>query len=148
MPNTTTEHLTAGELADQAAHAIAELIGRTRPTSGDLSYPADTAAIIATLARMTGMLPQLLTQLTGWLTHQHHNGRLALDSLASQPDLALTMHALTSSLQHAIAHAQHTAEKIDTAHQHAAHLAAAGSAGNDHDPKPTNRGQNSFGGFQ
>jgi hypothetical protein len=143
MAHTTTEHLRVGELADQAAHAIAELTRRTRPTADDLAYPADAAAIIATLAHMTGMLPQLLNQLTNWLTHQHQNDYLALDSLAPQPDLAPTMHALTSNLQHALAHAQHTAEKLDTAHQHAAHLAAAEPTPNDHDPKPATRGQNS-----
>lgn len=143
MPNTTTEHLRVGELADQAANAIAELTRRTRPTGDDLPYPADAAAIIATLADMTGMLPQLLSQLTNWFAHQQQNGHLALDALTPQPGLAPTMHALTSSLQHAIAHAQHAAAELDTAHQHAAHLAAAEPTPNDHDPKPATRGQNS-----
>jgi hypothetical protein len=143
MPNTATEHLSASELADQAAHAIGELTRRTRPAGDDLAYPADAAAIIATLAHMTGMLGQLLTQLANWFAHQQQNGRLALDSLAPQPGLAPTMHTLASSLQHAIAHAQHTAEQLDTAHQYAAHLAATEPTTNDHDPKPTARGENS-----
>ena len=130
MSDTTTEHLSAGQLAEQAAHAIRELIHRTHPTGDDLVYPADTATIIATLAHMTGMLPQLLAQLTRWLTHQHQDGRLTPDSLEARPGLAPTMHTLTDSLQHAIAHAQHTAAELDTAHQHAAHLAAAEPATN------------------
>ena len=140
---TTTEHLSAGQLADQAAHAIHELNHRTHPASDDLAYPADTAAIIATLAHMTGMLGQLLAQLTAWLTHQHQDGRLTLDSLAPQPDLPQTMHALTDSLQHAIRYAPHTATQLDTAHQHAAHLAAAKPATNDQAPNTNARGQNS-----
>ncbi|WP_461479884.1 hypothetical protein [Mycobacterium sp. HUMS_1102779] len=145
MPDTTTttEHLTAGQLADRAAHAIYQLNHRTHPGGDDLAYPADTAAIIATLAHMTGMLPQLLAQLTRWLAHQHQTGRLTLDSLAPQPDLAPTMHALTSSLQHAIEHAQHTAAELDTAHQHATHLAAAEPATNDQEPNTATWGQNS-----
>jgi len=142
MPD-TTEHLTAGQLADQAAHAIHELNHRTQPTGADLAYPADTAAIIATLAHMTGMLGQLLAQLTRWLAHQHQHGSLTLDSLAPLPDLPQTMHALTSSLQHAIGHAHHTAAELDTAHQHAAHLAAAEPATNDQHPNTNARGQNS-----
>lgn len=125
MPDTITDHLSAGQLADRAANAIHELNRRTHPTSKDLVYPADAAEIIATLAAMTGMLGQLLTQLTRWLAHQHRDGRLTLDSLSPQPDLASAMRALTSSLQHAIEQAQHTATELDTAHQHAAHLAAA-----------------------
>lgn len=111
--------------------------------SRTLVYPADTAAIIATLAHMTGMLPQLLAQLTAWLTHQHQDGRLTLDSLEARPGLAPTMHALTDSLQHAIKYAQHTAAELDTAHQHAAHLAAAEPATNNQGPKTNARGQNS-----
>lgn len=143
MSDTTTEHLSAGQLADQAAHAIHELNHRAQPSSDDLVYPADTAAIIATLAHMTGMLPQLLAQLTAWLTHQHQDGRLTLDSLEARPGLAPTMHALTDSLQHAIRYAQHTAAELDTAHQHAVHLAAAEPATNDQGPKTNARGQNS-----
>lgn len=143
MSDTTTEHLSAGQLAEQAAHAIRELIHRTHPTSDDLVYPADTATIIATLAHMTGMLPQLLAQLTRRLTHQHQNGSLTLDSLVPQPHLASTMHALTGSLHHAIEHAQHTTAELDTAHQHAAHLAAAEPATNDQGPNTNARGQNS-----
>ena len=143
MSDTTTEHLSAGQLADQAAHAIHELNHRAQPSGDDLVYPADTAAIIATLAHMTGMLPQLLAQLTAWLTHQHQDGRLTLDSLEARPGLAPTMHALTDSLQHAIKYAQHTAAELDTAHQHAAHLAAAEPATNSQGPKTNARGQNS-----
>lgn len=134
MPDTITDHLSAGQLAERAANAIHELNHRTHPTGENLVYPADAAEIIATLAAMTGMLGQLLTQLTRWLAHQHRDGRLTLDSLSPQPDLASAMRALTSSLQHAIEQAQHTAAELDTAHQHAAHLAAAQPATNDQGP--------------
>jgi hypothetical protein len=133
MASTHTEQVAVGHLADQAAHAIRILNHRTRPTTGGLAGPPDTAEIIAALASMTRMLPQLLGQLTSWLEHQHHAGRLRVDTLAPLPDAAQTVHALTASLQHAIHYIQRAAEELDTAHQHAAHLAAAEPATNDQD---------------
>lgn len=125
MPNTHTEHVAVGDLADQTAHAIRLLNHRTRPATDGLTDPVDTAEIIAALASMTGMLPQLLGQLAHWLEREHHHGRLRVDSLAPLPEPTQTIHALTSSLQHAIRCVQRAAEELDTAHEHAAHLATA-----------------------
>lgn len=123
MPSTHHEHLAAGEVADQAAHAIRQLNHRTRPAANGLAEPTDAAEVIAALAAMTGMLPQLLGQLAGWLQSQHHHGRLRVDDLAPLPDTAHTIHALTHSLRDAIECTQRAAAELDTAHQHAAHLA-------------------------
>jgi hypothetical protein len=133
MPSTDPEHVAVGRLADQAVHAIRLLNHRTRPTTGGLADPLDTAEIITALASMSGMLPQLLGQLAHWLEAEHHGGRLHVDALAPLPDLAQTVHALTGSLQHAIHSIQRAAEELDTAHQHAAHLATAEPATNDQD---------------
>lgn len=135
MPNTDTEHVAVSDLADQAAHAVRLLNHRTRPATDGLADPLDTAEIIAALASMTGMLPQLLGQLAHWLEREHHHGRLRVDSLAPLPEPTETIHALTSSLQHAIQCVQRAAEELDTAHEHAAHLASA-------EPAP-HRGQHS-----
>jgi hypothetical protein len=94
MPSTGPEHVAVGRLADQAAHAIRLLNHRTRPTTGGLTDPLDTAEIITALASMSGMLPQLLGQLAHWLEAEHHDGRLRVDALAPLPDLAQTVHAL------------------------------------------------------
>ncbi len=128
IPN--TEHAAVGQLADQAAQAIRTLNHRTlnhrtRPATADLTDPADTAKIIAALADTAGMLPQLLDQLTHWLQAEQHGGRLRVDTLAPLPDPAQTVHALTGSLQRALQPLRHAAAELDTAHQHAAHLAAA-----------------------
>jgi hypothetical protein len=133
MPSTDPEHVAVGRLADQAVHAIRLLNHRTRPTTGGLADPLDTAEIITALASMSGMLPQLLGQLAHWLEAEHHGGRLRVDTLAPRPHLAQTVHALTGSLQHAIHSIQRAAEELDTAHQHAAHLATAEPATNDQD---------------
>jgi hypothetical protein len=132
MPSTDTEHVPSGQLADQAAHTIRLLNHRTRPATEGLAEPHEAAEIIAALAHMTGMLPQLLGQLGHWVEHEHHHDRLRVDSLAPLPDPDQTVHALTRSLQHAIDCLQRTAEELDTAHQHAAHLAATDPAGLNH----------------
>ena len=82
MPSTHTEHVTVGHLADQATHAIRQLNHRTRPATGELADPCDASDVIAALAAMTWMLPQLLGQLTHWLTHEHHADRLSVDDHA------------------------------------------------------------------
>ena len=142
MPSTGPEHVAVGRLADQAAHAIRLLNHHTRPTTGGLADPLDTAEIIAALASMSGMLPQLLGQLAHWLEAEHHGGRLHVDALAPLPDLAQTVHALTGSLQHAIHSIQRAAEELDTAHQHAAHLATANQRPPIKTQSPRQRGQN------
>jgi hypothetical protein len=122
MPPTDTGHVPVGQLADQATDAIRLLNHHTRPATGDLAEPGDTAEIIAAIASMTGMLPQLLGQLARWLEHQHQAGRLRVDPLAPLPDPAQTINALTENLHHAIQCLQRAAADLDTAHQHAAHL--------------------------
>ena len=123
MPHPDTDHLTDGQLADQAAHAIRQLNHRTRPATSDLADPVETAEIIAALASMADMLPQLLSQLAHWLEHEHHGGRLRVDDLAPLPDTAQTVHALTDSLHDGITCVQRAATNLHSAHQHAAHLA-------------------------
>jgi hypothetical protein len=117
MPSTDDKDFAVGE------HAIRRLIHRTRPGVGRVVEPSDAAEIIATLAAMTGMLPQLLGQLACSLEDEHHRGRLRVDDLAPLPDIARTVHALTNSLRDAIECTQHAAAELDNAHQHAAHLA-------------------------
>ncbi len=85
MPATHTEHIIAGHLADRAAHDIRLLNHGTRPATDGPTQPGDPAEIIAALASMTGMLPQLLGQLAHWLEHQQHDGRLRVDTLTPPP---------------------------------------------------------------
>ena len=131
MPSTPDEHLAVGEVADQAAHAIRQLTHRTRPATRGLAEPSDTAEIIAALASMTGMLPQLLTQLAHWLDHQHHRVQLRVDDPTPLLDTTQTVHTLIDRLREATRCLQSTTAELDAAHQHATHLAA------------NNRGQNS-----
>lgn len=125
MTTTDPQHVTVADLADQAANAVRVLNHRTRPAIGDLADPSEVAQIIAALADLASMLPQLLDQLAGWLQHQHSHDRLRVDALAPLPNPAQTAHALTDNLRHAAQSAQRTALDLDTAHEHAAHLATA-----------------------
>jgi hypothetical protein len=59
-----------GQWADDAVQAVRVLDHRTRPATGELTDPADPAEVIAGLAALAGMLPQLLDQLAGWLLDQ------------------------------------------------------------------------------
>ena len=135
MTNTDTESITVSDLADQAADAVRLLNHRTRPGIGYLAEPSEVAAIIAALASITGMLPQLFGQLSHWLAREHHDGRLRVDDLAPLPDPAQTVHALTANLQHAARCVQHARAELETAHEHAAHLATT--------EPPQHRGQDS-----
>lgn len=137
MTGTHTEHVAAGDLAEDAVHAIRQLNHLTRPADA-LPDPRAAAEVIAALAAMTGMLPQLLGQLTRSLEHQHHDGRLRVDDLTSLADPDQTVRTLTNSLQHARQALRRAAEELDAAHQHAAHLAVT-----DPDQAPPARGRNS-----
>lgn len=117
MPSAPHEHLAVAE------RAIRELIHCTHPGADGLAEPSDAAEILAALAAITGMLPQLLGQLSCWLEGEHHRGRLRVDDLAPLPDTAHTVHALTNGLGDAIECVHRAAAELDNAHQHAAHLA-------------------------
>jgi hypothetical protein len=108
--------------AEQAEQAVRVLTHGTRPAIGELTDPADTAEIIAALAALTGMLPQLLDQLAAWLLDSQHRGQLGVDTIGLHTDAAQAVHAAAGALAHSRECAQRTASMLDTAHQHAAHL--------------------------
>jgi hypothetical protein len=130
---TAADERTCGQWAELAEQAVRVLNHRTRPGAGGLTDPADAADVIATLAALTAMLPQLLDQLAGWLSEQQHAGRLRVDSMAALPDTGQTVHATTAALGHASHCARRAGHAIDTAHQHAAHLAGADNPDDDAD---------------
>jgi hypothetical protein len=115
---------TVSEFAALAEQGVRELVHRTRPGTSELSGPAEVAEVIAVLAGLTGMLPQLCEQLTDWLEDHQRGGRLRVDDLASAPEAAQTVHATAGGLTHAGQCAQRAARALEDAHQHAAHLAA------------------------
>jgi hypothetical protein len=129
MTGTHTEHVAVGHVAARAADAIRLLNHLTRPGAGGLAEPCDAAEVIADLAAMTWRLPQLLGQLARWLEGELQNGSLRVDELSPLPDPDEAVLTLTQSLQHASESLRSTAEELDTAHQHAAHLAATPARG-------------------
>lgn len=103
---------TPSQLADQAAEAIRALNHITR--SGDsLQYPSDVHDVVANLKIMNQRLPQLLTQLAGFLAAEHAAGRIAHDTAAPPgPHLIETIQALTEASQGAA----NVAIALDQAH--------------------------------
>lgn len=115
--------LTLGQCADHAEQAIRVLNHRIRPAVGQLTDPVQAAEVIAALASLAGMLPQLLDQLTCWLLDQQHAGRLRVDSFAPLPEVAGSVHATAGALARAIECIRRAGHALEGAHQHAAHLA-------------------------
>lgn len=114
---------TLGQWAEQASHAVRVLNHRTRPAVGELTDPAEAAEVLAWLAALAGMLPQLLDQLAHWLLDHQAAGRLRVDSYAPLPDAGQAVHATAGALGHAVECVRRAGHALDTAHQHAARLA-------------------------
>lgn len=113
-----------GELAEQS---VRELNHRTRPALGELTDPAEMADLVAVLAAVAGMLPQLLDQLAAWLDDQHRHRRLRVDTRAAHGDVDQTVHATVAALAHAGECTRRAGCLLEGAHQHATHLATTDS---------------------
>jgi hypothetical protein len=108
-------------LGEQAADALRELNHHTR-NSDALTGPAEMCWLLADLNAIAQRLPQLLAQLSRWLNQQHANATFRADNNDCPDELVA---AAIAVLTHAANHARRLAIDIDTAHQHAAHLATA-----------------------
>jgi hypothetical protein len=108
-------------LGEQAADAIRELNHHTRD-GGAFRDPAELCWLLADLNATVHRMPQLLAQLSRWLTAQHAHAPLRADNGDCPAQL---VDAVTAALADAARHAHQAAADIDTAHQHAAHLATA-----------------------
>lgn len=124
---TTGAGLTVGQLGEQAAQAMRALAHLTRPGLGALADPADAAQLIAALARVTGGLPQLASQLTGWLTDQDRAGRIRVDAdcPTDSAGTATAVTQATAALAEAGRCAHAAGRALDAAQQTLARLAAA-----------------------
>lgn len=129
-----------GPLAEQAVQAIQALIHQTRPAVGALNQPAQAAQLLAVLAELTGILPQLLDHLQCWLLDQQRRGRLRTDhdcpppqdagdqdagDQDARPDPGSTVRATVVALSRAGACLHQGGHVLEAAHQHAAHLLVA-----------------------
>lgn len=122
------EELTVGQLGEQTAEAVRALNHLTRPGAGGVRDPAEVCEIVAALACTAGRLPQLLGQLNAWLAGQQRAGRLRVDDGAPSPDPAVAVAAVIGDLAQASRCAHDAGLALDAAHQHLAHLAAAGGS--------------------
>ncbi len=108
-------------LGEQAADALRELNHHTRD-GGAFTDPAELCWLLADLNTTAQRLPQLLAQLSRWLNQQHANTSFRADNNDCPSALVA---AATTALTDAANHARRLALDLDTAHQHAAHLATA-----------------------
>jgi hypothetical protein len=109
------------ETARQIPEGVRDLNHLTMPGKDGLEFPADAAMVIGDLMSMAQRLPQLLGQLSVWLSREHDAGHVGHDS--GQPAgfwVAETEHALTN--------AQEVAEELER-HLRDAHNAASGLTG-------------------
>jgi len=124
--NGFADQLTVGQLGEQTAQAVRALNHLTRPGAGALAYPGEVCELVAALACMARRLPQLLGQLGGWLVSEDRAGRLRLDTCSPTPDPAEAVAAVIGELAQASQCAHAAGRALDAAHQHLAHVAAAG----------------------
>lgn len=122
---------TLTQWAELAQQAVRVMTHRTRPAVGELTEPADAAQVIADLASLAGMLPQLLDQLACWLLEHQRDGQLRVDFLAPQRDVGQAVHATVGALAHAGECSRRAGQALHTAHQHAAHLATTDGENGD-----------------
>ena len=106
-------------LGEHATEAIRELNHRTRHRDA-FTDPTQLSELIAELAALAGMLPQLLDQHRRWLHNEHHNTPLRVDNDIDPGELVCLAAAQLTRASH-YAHA--LADTLDNAHQHVAHLA-------------------------
>jgi hypothetical protein len=115
-----------GPLAEQAVQTVRTLIHQTRPAVGALNQPAQAAQLLAVLAELTAMLPQLLDHLQCWLLDQHRHGRLRTDHEQRDDQYAgPVVHVVTAALAHAGDSLGQAGHALQAAHQDTAHLAVA-----------------------
>lgn len=112
------------QAADRAAEAVRLLNYLTLPGDGypGLRYPADAYDIIGGVKVMAQRLPQLLTQVAGWLEAEQKAGRIAHDSGGSAQQSVTTT---CSRLAGAAAAAETVADLLASAQNEASHLKAA-----------------------
>ncbi|MFE9380363.1 hypothetical protein [Streptomyces sp. NPDC006855] len=100
-------------LADQAAEAVRAVNHTTRAPGADWQYPSDAYSLIGTLAHLSRMLPQAITQALVPVTDAHQADRLTVDG-GKDPDQAASSAVQTARV--AIGRAQRLAEALDQVH--------------------------------
>lgn len=104
---------TVVELGDQAAEAVRAINHRTRAPGVGWQYPSDAYSLIGTLAHLSRMLPQTITQAIQPVTDAHQADRLTVDG-GKDPDQATSSAVQTTRV--AISRAQRLAQALDQMH--------------------------------
>ncbi|MFB6843783.1 hypothetical protein ACFCXS_02740 [Streptomyces sp. NPDC056373] len=100
-------------LADQAAEAVRAINHTTRTPGADWQYPSDAYSLIGTLAHLSRMLPQAITQALQPVTDAHQADRLTVDG-GKDPDQAAS--SAVQMARVAIGRAQRLTGALDQVH--------------------------------
>ncbi|WP_051835683.1 hypothetical protein [Streptomyces sp. NRRL S-481] len=109
-PTMTNAH--PQDLANQAADAIRSLNHATQNAKGELNYPSDAYALVASLAQLTRRLPQSFEQISRFLGALAKTGAVTADHGAPDDHLAEARSGLAS----AVLIAQTLTDHLDRAH--------------------------------
>ncbi|MFE8944047.1 hypothetical protein [Streptomyces sp. NPDC007856] len=109
----STETMKAAALADQAAEAIRGINHTTRTPGEGWQYPGDAYTLIGTLAHLSRMLPQAITQAIQPVTDAHQADRLTVDD-GADPDQAASRAVQATRI--AISRAMHLSQALDAVH--------------------------------
>ncbi|MEV5952076.1 hypothetical protein [Streptomyces sp. NPDC051993] len=115
----TTQTMTPASLADQAAEAVRSINHVTRVTGEGWQYPGDAYTLIGSLAHLSRMLPQALTQAMQPVSEAHQAGLLTADG-GADVDQAASRAVQTARM--AIARAQRLSQALDALHSAVAPL--------------------------
>lgn len=120
--------LSPAQLADRAAEAIRSLNHATFPSTsglaGGLVWPSDAYDVLACLGLLAARLPQVLTQLEGYLTGEVEAGRVVIDGGEFAGDPAAAAATTSHWLEHAGALAGQLGHALDQAQQALTYAAA------------------------
>ncbi|MET7923925.1 hypothetical protein ABZT43_08025 [Streptomyces sp. NPDC005349] len=125
------------ELGDQAAEAVRAINHTTRAAGEDWQYPSHAYSLIGTLAHLSRMLPQAITQALQPVTDAHQSDRLTVDG-GKDPDQAASSAVQTARV--AIGRAQRLAAALDQVHSALSPLGYDTSDDEDEDEQPCGEG--------
>ncbi|MFI5701830.1 hypothetical protein ACIA78_17555 [Streptomyces xanthochromogenes] len=132
----TTETTPVAVLANQAAEAVRAINHTTRAPGEDWQYPSHAYSLIGTLAHLSRMLPQTITQALQPVTDAHQADRLTVDG-GKDPDKAAASAVQIARI--AIGRAQRLAAALDQVHSTLSPL-GYDTSGEEEDEQPCGEG--------
>lgn len=122
------------ERTQQLAETAAEIIRVLNHQTGHheaLRYPSDADRLLRELSAAAHRLPQLLTQVAGWLQREDEADRVAMASGSRYPNAALAADVVRVKLEGAAADAKRLGVALDAAAAVTSDMAGTGQGDED-----------------